>query len=278
MISHYLSQLFSLNLLSDRFFRAGSAALFSMLFVLFCMPAFIRWVNKRGMISDFTSAKEKAPPIFGGLILVCSVTLSALIFSRINGYSLSILLILLAYSAVGFVDDYFKVANKKKVDANELSKKSFQDKADGISTLTRLSLYLLFSVLVAVAAYKLIPNLNRHLQIPFVKPSSFYPLLPNWLYLALMVFVVTAMANGANFTDGIDSLVSVPLITNACFVGLVAYISGNKIFSEYLLLPYIPGVDELLPICAAIAGSLLAYLCITLHQRQSIWVTADLLA
>jgi phospho-N-acetylmuramoyl-pentapeptide-transferase len=74
-----------------------------------------------------------------------------------------------------------------------------------------------------------------------------------------MSFVTTSTANGANFTDGMDTLVSMPIVTTAVFVGVVAYISGNAIFSKYLLLPYLPGVDELLPICAAIAGAMLAY-------------------
>ena len=60
--------------------------------------------------------------------------------------------------------------------------------------------------------------------------------------------------------DGLDSLVSVPILTSMVFVGLVAYVSGNFIFSQYLSVPYLPGCDELFPIATAIAGSLLAYL------------------
>ena len=72
--------------------------------------------------------------------------------------------------------------------------------------------------------------------------------------------MTTSSANGANFTDGLDSLVSVPLITTALFAGVAAYISGNAILSKYFLIPYIPGGDELFPICAAMVGALLAYL------------------
>src|SRR5690606_20045960 len=72
--------------------------------------------------------------------------------------------------------------------------------------------------------------------------------------------VIASTANGANFTDGLDSLVSVPLITTALFAGIVAYISGNAIFAKYFLIPHLPGGDELAPICAAMVGGLLAYL------------------
>jgi phospho-N-acetylmuramoyl-pentapeptide-transferase len=84
--------------------------------------------------------------------------------------------------------------------------------------------------------------------------------LPNWIFVAFMTFVIAASANGTNFTDGLDSLVSVPILTSMFFVGLVAYVSGNFIFSQYLSVPYLPGCDELFPIATSIAGALLAYL------------------
>ena len=102
--------------------------------------------------------------------------------------------------------------------------------------------------------------MTGYLTIPFVKPSIWYPYLPNWAFIILICFVITSTANGANFTDGLDTLVSVPIITTATFVGGVAYVSGNAVFSEYFLIPHLPGVDELFPICTAMVGSLLAYL------------------
>jgi phospho-N-acetylmuramoyl-pentapeptide-transferase len=96
--------------------------------------------------------------------------------------------------------------------------------------------------------------------MPFVKPETWFPYLPRWAFILLIVLVTTSSANGANFTDGLDSLVSVPIITTSIFAGVVAYISGNSIWSRYFLIPHIPGGDELFPICAAMVGSMLAYL------------------
>ena len=114
--------------------------------------------------------------------------------------------------------------------------------------------------MVAVFAYKFIPGLSGHLTMPFVKPEVWFPHLPNWAFILLICLVTTSSANGANFTDGLDSLVSVPIITTSLFAGMVAYISGNAILAKYFLIPHIPGGDELFPICTAIVGAMLAYL------------------
>ena len=165
-----------------------------------------------------------------------------------------------AYAAIGGIDDVMKIRNKRLVAQGRLSRADYQLKADGISARLRLSLYFLFSLIVAVFAYKFIPGLSGHVTVPFVKPEIWFPYLPNWAFILLICLVTTSSANGANFTDGLDSLVSVPLITTALFAGVAAYISGNAILSKYFLIPYIPGGDELFPICTAMIGALLAYL------------------
>jgi phospho-N-acetylmuramoyl-pentapeptide-transferase len=196
----------------------------------------------------------------GGALLVAAVAIASLCFANLNAYSVSALVILLAYAFIGGIDDVMKIRNKKLVAQGKLSKADYQAKADGISARLRLSLYFLFSLLVAVFAYKLIPGLSGHLTMPFVKPEVWFPYLPRWAFILLICLVTTSSANGANFTDGLDSLVSVPIITTSIFAGVVAYISGNAILSRYFLIPHIPGGDELFPICSAIVGSLLAYL------------------
>jgi len=166
----------------------------------------------------------------------------------------------MAYATIGGIDDVIKIRNKKLVAQGKLSKAEYQNKADGISARLRLFLYFMFSLVVAVFAYKFIPGLSGHLTMPFVKPEVWFPYLPRWAFVLLICVVTTSSANGANFTDGLDSLVSVPIITTALFAGIVAYISGNAILAKYFLIPHIPGGDELFPICAAIVGAMLAYL------------------
>ncbi len=261
MLAEFLYQITDISLFDHRLFRAGASSIFAATLVFLTMPSFIAYLQKIDATSDFNEKGGKSsPPIMGGMLLVAVVVVSTLCFSKMNAYSESILIIMTAYALIGGVDDLMKIKNKRLVAKGLMKKEDFQDKADGISSRLRLVLYFLFSVCVAMFAYKFIDGLEGYLTIPFVSSEVWRPYLPNWLFIPLIAFVVTSTANGANFTDGLDTLVSVPLITTAGFVGIVAYISGNANFSSYLLIPHLPGVDELLPICAAMVGSLLAYL------------------
>jgi phospho-N-acetylmuramoyl-pentapeptide-transferase len=260
MLSNWLFELTGWQMFADRLFRGGGAAVLAALMVIALMPRWIRWLRKHDATSDFTGKNETAPPIMGGIMLVFAVFLSGLAFAQVNGYSISILFILVSYALVGAVDDLMKVRYKKLVLSGKLTKADYQDKADGLSSRLRLSLYFIFSISVAMFAYKFVPGIDGHITVPFVKPEVWYPYLPAWAFIVLMSFVTTATANGANFTDGIDTLVSIPIITTAIFAGVVAYVSGNAVFANYLLLPHIPGVDEIMPIAAAMVGALTAYL------------------
>ena len=269
MLCHWLYQTTNIDLFDGRLFRAGVAAMLSIILVLFFMPKYIRFLQRLDATSDFDKdGKTKSPPIMGGLLLVIVVEVVSLLVCQMNGYTISTLVILALFSAVGATDDMAKVRAKRLVNQGKLKAAEYMDKADGISSslrlflyfLFRLFLYFLFSFVVAVFCYKFIPELKGDLTIPFCPIDVFQIHLPNWIFVAFMTFVIAASANGTNFTDGLDSLVSVPILTSMVFVGLVAYVSGNFIFSQYLSVPYLPGCDELFPLATAIAGALLAYL------------------
>ena len=261
MLCHWLYQTTNIDLFDGRLFRAGVAAMLSIILVLFFMPKYIRFLQRLDATSDFDKdGKTKSPPIMGGLLLVIVVEIVSLLVCQMNGYTISTLVILALFSAVGATDDMAKVRAKRLVNQGKLKAAEYMDKADGISSSLRLFLYFLFSFVVAVFCYKFIPELKGDLTIPFCPIDVFQIHLPNWIFVAFMTFVIAASANGTNFTDGLDSLVSVPILTSMVFVGLVAYVSGNFIFSQYLSVPYLPGCDELFPLATAIAGALLAYL------------------
>ena len=261
MLCHWLYQTTHIDLFDGRLFRAGSAAMLSIILVLFFMPKYIRFLQRLDATSDFDKdGKTKSPPIMGGLLLVVIVEIVSLLVCQMNGYTISTLVILALFSAVGSTDDMAKIRAKRLVNKGKLKAAEYMDKADGISSTLRLVLYFLFSFVVAVFCYKFIPELKGDLTIPFCPIDVFQIHLPNWIFVAFMTFVIAASANGTNFTDGLDSLVSVPILTSMFFVGLVAYVSGNFIFSQYLSVPYLPGCDELFPLATSIAGALLAYL------------------
>lgn len=261
MLSELLLELTGMAMFEGRLFRAGMAALTSIFLVLILMPPYIRYLQNLDATADFDKKDgTKSPPIMGGLLLIIITAISTILFAHLNNYVIATLVIMIAYAIIGGVDDLFKIRNKRLVSKGKLSKTEYMEKADGISSTLRLGLYFAFSIAVSAAAYKFIPELKGYLTLPFVPIDIWRPYLPNWAFIIFMSFVITATANGTNFTDGLDSLVSVPIITSMIFIGGVAYIGGNFIFSQYLNIPYLPGSDELFPFAASIAGALLAYL------------------
>lgn len=261
MLFQWLYHLTSIDFFDGRLFRAGVGALLAAMLVFIFMPIYIKWLRRLDATSDFDKdSPVKAPPIMGGALLVVIVEVVSLLVCKMNGYTISTLVILLLFSAVGAIDDVAKIRAKRRVALGKLKAADYMDKADGISSSLRLGLYFLFSLVVAIFCYKFIPELKGDLTVPFCPISVFQIHLPNWAFVAFMTFVIAATANGTNFTDGLDSLVSVPIITSMFFVGAVAYIGGNFIFSSYLHVPYMQGVDELFPLAMSIAGALIAYL------------------
>lgn len=261
MLCEWIYHLTELPLFDSRLFRAGLAAMLSIVLVLSTMPAYIRFLQRSDATSDFDqNSKTKAPPIMGGLLLVIVVVAVSLLTCKLNGYTISTLLVLVAFSAVGAIDDIAKVKTKRLIARGEAKAAAYMEKADGISSSVRLGLYFLFSLIIAIFCYKFIPDLRGNLTVPFVPVDAFQIYLPNWAFIGFMTFVIAATANGTNFTDGLDSLVSVPILSSMIFVGVVAYVCGNFIFSNYLNVPFLPGCDELFPLAMSVAGALLAYL------------------
>jgi len=104
------------------------------------------------------------------------------------------------------------------------------------------------------------------LIVPFVKTIS-YP-LGVFGFIALTYFVIVGASNAVNLTDGLDGLAIMPVVMVGAALGVFAYLTGNSVFSRYLLIPYIPGAGELLVFCAAMAGAGLAFLWFNTHPAQ----------
>ncbi len=224
-------------------------------------PPYISFLAKLNVNTEFETLKGKPDPVMpAGILFLLIIVATSLLTARFNSYVISALAIYVFFSVIGAVDDIAKVANKSRVAHGRITKQDYQYKADGISANVRLFLYILISCLVAIAAYKYIPNVNGYIDIPFLSISRDFPYMPFWLFIPFMTLVIAVMANGVNFTDGFDTLAAVPLITCFLFVGVSAYVSSNALWSKYLLIPHIVGVDEILPVTGAMVGTLLAFL------------------
>lgn len=241
----------ALNLFNYITFRAGGAALTALCITLLFGQRFIRWLKSRqahgqpiredGPESHF---KKKGTPTMGGLLIMLAVTVSTLLWVKIaNPYVWVVLWVYLGFGVIGFADDDVK-----------LTRASHR----GLSGRLRLFLEFLISAIAVLAVMNLTKTpLSTSLSFPFLKT-----LLVDlgWFFLPFGLFVIVGAANAVNLTDGLDGLAIGPImITAACF-GVISYLVGNTVFSEYLQLNYVPDVAELAVFCGALIGAGLGFL------------------
>ncbi len=245
----------------SRLFSTGIATLTSFVFAIIFFQPYIRFLRRIHCSSELISEENSHQPVMpAGILFLFTITTTTFLTARFNSYVVSALVIYVFFSIIGAVDDIAKVINKGRLARGEISKEDYQYKTDGISAGLRLSLYIIISLIVAAAAYKYIPGISGHITIPLISAQKSLPYLPMWIFIPFMTLTIAVMANGVNFTDGFDTLASVPLLTCATFVGIVSYVSSNSGWSEYLLIPFIPGLEEVLPLIGSAIGTLLAFL------------------
>jgi phospho-N-acetylmuramoyl-pentapeptide-transferase len=245
----------------SRLFSTSVATLFSFCLAILTFQPYIRFLRKHQLDAEFnTTTTTRIPVMPAGILFMMIILVSCFLTARFNSYMIYSLLIYIFFGLIGALDDIAKIVNKKRLLRGQITKADYQYKADGISTNIRILLYVGISIVVAIFTYKFIPNINGHITMPFYSITKHFPYLPYWLFIPLMALAIFTMANGVNFTDGIDTLATVPLITCFLFVGLIAYISSHQRWSAFLLIPYIPGVQEVLPLVGSVIGVLLAFL------------------
>lgn len=261
MFIEYLYQNTGKYLFYSRLFSTSVASIFSFCMAMVLFQPYIRILKRIHFSSELEESYESSQPVMpAGILFLFIITITCLFTARFNSYVISALIVYVFFSCIGAIDDIAKVLNKRRLSRGKITKEDYQYKADGISASFRLSLYILISLGVAIAAYKYIPNISGHITVPFLSITRKFPYLPYWFFIPFMTMAIAVMANGVNFTDGFDTLATIPLITCSVFVGVISYISSNKVWSSYLLIPFIPGVEEILPLIGAVIGTLLAFL------------------
>ncbi|MBN1130623.1 MAG: hypothetical protein JXA71_16665 [Chitinispirillaceae bacterium] len=261
MVIELLYQQTGIYLFFSRLFSTSAATLLSFCLAVLLFPAFIRLLRRLQFTTELDSqAGQKEPVMPAGILFLGIILLVSLFTVRFNSYVWSALSIYVFFSLIGAVDDIVKVINKRRVARGLITRQDYQYKADGISAGLRLLLYILVSLAVAVLAYEYIPNINGTITLPFISISKNFPYMPFWIFIPFMTLAIAVMANGVNFTDGFDTLASVPVITCVLFLAVVCFVSSNSTWCAYLLIPHIPGLLELLPLLGAVVGTLLAYL------------------
>jgi phospho-N-acetylmuramoyl-pentapeptide-transferase len=198
-------------------------------------------IRKDGPQSHFSKA---GTPTMGGALILLAIVLSTLLWADLrNRYVWVLLLVLVAFGAIGWLDDWIKIVRR---DPN------------GLKSRHKYALQSLFGLIAAIALY---------VTADVPAATTFYlPLLKNVAvplgigFVALAYFWIVGFSNAVNLTDGLDGLAIMPTVLVASALGIFAYASGNAVFSQYLQIPAIPGAGEITIFCAAIAGAGLGFL------------------
>lgn len=232
---------------------------------------------------------EKAgTPTMGGFIILASLLIPVLLFAKLTNVYIVLLIITAVWTGlIGFIDDYLKKFKNNKEGLHGRFKIVGQVGLGLIVGLTlsfndhvKIRVYeqpLLSSSLGEVQRYKDLvhPTVTT---LPFFKNNEFdyRTLLFGWLpeeytwviYTIIAIFIITAVSNGANITDGIDGLAAGISGIIALTLGVLAYLSGNTKFSQYLNIMYIPNSGELVIFCAAFVGACVGFLWYNAYPAQ----------
>ena len=265
---------FDINILQYVTFRAAGAAITALLISFLLGPKIIRtlqihqigeMIRKNG---PHTHYLKEGTPTMGGIIIILSIILPTILWSRLdNIYTWVIISTTLFMGLIGFVDDYLKIV--KKISKGLIARyKLIAQVLTGI--------FVAFMVLNFIDSPKIFIDHNKDyvqeisdtsISIPFMASNyksenniNGFLELPKWIYIILVIVVITATSNAVNLTDGLDGLATGLSAIAILAMGAIAYASGRVDFSDYLNILYLKGSDELLVYSFATIGACLGFL------------------
>ncbi len=281
-------------------FRAAMAIILSLLISTVYGKKIINFLSRKQVGESIRELglegqkQKEGTPTMGGLIIILATVVPVLLLSKLDNIYIILLLITTIWmGTIGFIDDYIKKFKKEK----EGLKGRFKILGQvGLGIIVGATLYFHPEVTIKEEASS--PNIaqiemttpspaafspeikSTKTTIPFVKFNEFdYARLISWIsptaseyawliFIPIIIFIVTAVSNGANLTDGIDGLAAGTSAIIVLTLGVFAWISGNIIFSDYLNVMYIPRVEEITIYIAAMVGALIGFLWYNAYPAQ----------
>ena len=288
-------------------FRAAMSVITSLIIMLIFGKPFIKWLRKKQIgetVRDLhlEGQKEKeGTPTMGGLLILAAIIIPTLLFARLdNIYVLIMLGTTIWLGLLGFIDDYIKVFRKRKEGLRGIYKVLGQ-LALGLAVGLLIMYHpdITIKERAEVESYVATHNVNiednferaKHdfaedpvkstkTTIPFVKNHELdYAKIITWMgpwaekwvwlvYVMVVLLVVTATSNGANLTDGIDGLATGTSAIIGTTLALLAWVSGNIIFANYLNIMFLPNIGELAIFITAFVGATLGFLWYNTHPAE----------
>lgn len=277
-------------------FRASAAVILSLLIVIIFGRRIIDFLRRKQIGEEIRDLglegqlQKRGTPTMGGVIILLAILVPTLLFGKLDNVYVQLLLVSTVWlGLIGGLDDYIKVFRHRK----EGLKGRFKIVGQvGLGIIVGTTMWLSPEIVVREKTTQPVETIyldergetvqsvqqtvllnsesvkTTQTTIPFIKDNEFdYGWLTGgnetatWLlYVLVAIFVVTAVSNGANLTDGLDGLVtgvSVPIVT---VLGVLAYLSGHIVYADYLNIMYIPQSGELVVFAAALAGALVGFL------------------
>ena len=254
-------------------FRAVMAAMTALLIGLALGPTLIRKLTELKIgqpIRDYAMQShltKRGTPTMGGALILLAIGVSTLLwFDWSNRFVWIVMIVTTGFGAIGWADDWRKVVHKDPEGMPSREKYFWQSiiglvaalyLAFSVSETNNLRVLELFFRWIGSGFSNDLPP-KADLIVPFFKTVS-YP-LGVWGFIVLSYIVIVGTSNAVNLTDGLDGLAIMPVVMVGSVMGIFCYVTGNAVFSKYLLLPHIPGAGELMIFCAAMAGAGLAFL------------------
>lgn len=272
-------------------FRSALALMLSLLLSTIYGKRIIRFLQKQQVGETvrelgLAGQNEKAgTPTMGGLIIIFATLVPVILFAKLhNIYIVLLIVTTLWMGTIGFIDDYIKIFKKDKEGLKGIFKVFGQV---GLGLIVGTVLYFSPAVTVRtdtstsdifktptenVIVQAPVEEKSTATTIPFFKNNEFdYAELLAWtgegyekwawlIFIPVVIFIITAVSNGANLTDGIDGLAAGTSAVSVLALGIFTFVSGNIIFSNYLNIMYIPNSGEMTVFIAAFVGSLIGFL------------------
>lgn len=239
-----------LNIFRYITFRAAVAIMTAMLITFLFGPRVVEWLKKLSLTQQIrddgpqSHVSKSGTPTMGGILIIGSIALSVVLWGDLrNGYIWVMLVSLLGFGTIGFVDDYLKVTRRNH---------------KGLRAWYKFGAQLFLALVIGLFLYMNPKDpYSDVLSVPFFKKWLFDL---GWFYIPFSAIVMLGSSNAVNLTDGIDGLavglVGIAVLAN----GALVYISGHKGLAQYLQVLYLPGTGELTVFCGAILGACLGFL------------------
>ena len=251
LLTSYSDTYSFLNFFNFLTVRTGLAVITSMIIVFLIGDKFINYFSTNKITNPIRSdgpenhlIKKIGTPTMGGVLILIGLFIGVFLWADLyNPYNWLLIFITFSFGILGAFDDYKKIKNKN---------------SKGISYRIKLVVQIALGLISILILY----NFINSEQITYLYFPFFKNLVINlgWFFIPFYLFVIVGSSNAVNLTDGLDGLATVPVILVAACFAFISYVSGNIIFANYLLIPYIEGVGEVSVFCGAIIGSSIGFL------------------